>query len=305
MRRAAALVVVAGLSALAFIPPAPQAPIKAQLDDSLCVLIARPENYFTYVPRPEQRRSPTGEVATATATFQVTYNGFTPQAQAAFQGAVDIWSNLVVSTTPIRVTANWTALAPNVLGSAGAHFINGNFSGAPVFSTWYGDALADALHGSDLNAGTADIDASFNSNFANWYLGTDGNTPGGQYDLESVVLHELGHGLNFFGLANVTGGSGSIGQSGFPSIYDRFTATETGAFLLATFTNPSIALGTQLTQNFNGGNPRGPGVYFNGTNTNAANGAQTARLYTVSPWAPGSTIRTSTNRLTRLATRTR
>src|SRR5258705_11341019 len=42
------------------------------------------------------------------ANFVVTYNGFDPQSQAAFQAAIDIWSNTIVSPAPIRIIANWT-----------------------------------------------------------------------------------------------------------------------------------------------------------------------------------------------------
>ena len=60
-------------------------------------------------------------------------------------------------------------------------------------------ALADAIAGRDTYAGRVDLTASFNSNDkVNWYYGTDGNTPSGQFDFVTVVLHELGHGLGFF-----------------------------------------------------------------------------------------------------------
>lgn len=51
-----------------------------------------------------------------TATINVTYNGFTPEAQTAFQYAVDIWADLIKADVPIDVVANFTPL--ETLGSA-------------------------------------------------------------------------------------------------------------------------------------------------------------------------------------------
>ena len=53
--------------------------------------------------------------AEATATFVVNYTGFTPQAQAAFQAAVDMWANLITSPVPIVVNAQFAALSPACL----------------------------------------------------------------------------------------------------------------------------------------------------------------------------------------------
>lgn len=219
----------------------------------------------------------------ATATFIVTYNGFTSQAQAAFQRAVDIWSSLITSTVPIRVTANWTPLGPGVLGSAGATSVYRDFSGAPQANTWYAVALAEKLAGMDLNGtSTADINANFSSAFSNWYYGTDGNPPSNQYDLVTVVLHELGHGLTFAGSMTVSAGQGSWGSgSGFPFIYDRFTQNGAGQSLINTtlFPNPSAALATQLQSN---------SVYFSGPQAIAANGGTRPPLYAPASWISGS-----------------
>ena len=43
-----------------------------------------------------------------------------------------------------------------------------------------------------------DIVANFNSN-VDWYYGTDMNCPDTLYDLVTVVMHEIGHGLGFTG----------------------------------------------------------------------------------------------------------
>jgi len=215
------------------------------------------------------------------ATFEVTYIGFPTNAQAAFQRAVDIWASIVTSSVPIRVTARWKPLDPGVLGSASASSIWRDFGGAPRANTWYPVSLAEKLAGAELNnADSSDINANFSSTLPNWYLGTDGNTPPGSYDLVTVVLHELGHGLGFFGSMTVTSGSGSWGAgTGFPFIYDIFAENATAQQLITQFTNPSTALATQLTS----GN-----VFFDGTEANAANGGQRPELYAPSPWTQGS-----------------
>ena len=57
--------------------------------------------------------------AAAAATIQVTYSGFSVQAQAAFQRAVDIWAAELSSSQVIRISASWTPLGDGILGSAG------------------------------------------------------------------------------------------------------------------------------------------------------------------------------------------
>ena len=36
-----------------------------------------------------------------------------------------------------------------------------------------------------------------------WYYGTDGNCPFWKQDLVSCALHEIGHGLGFYSVANI------------------------------------------------------------------------------------------------------
>ncbi len=220
--------------------------------------------------------------SSALSTFVVTYNGFPPQAQAAFQAAVNMWASQIQSGVPIRVTANWTTLAPNVLGSAGATYIFRDFPGAPNANTWFAAAVAKKLSGTDLTAGlsdSADIVANFNSSFG-WYLGTDGNA-GTQFDFMTVALHELGHGLGFFGSMNEAGTTGSWGFGGFPVVYDLFAINGSSQFLLNTalFPNPSAALRSQLVSN---------NIFFNGPNARGANGGLAPKLYAPGTWASGS-----------------
>jgi hypothetical protein len=248
-----------------------------------CTLLAEPHNAFTHVRAPMFAERDPLDFSAVPTPVNVTYNGFTPQAQAAFQHAVDIWANLISSSVTINVTANYVALGPNVLGSAGAKYLWRDASGF-VPDTWYGDALGDKLSGSDLYVGEIDIVANFNNAF-NWYLGTNGVPGGGQYDFVSVVLHELGHGMNFFGLPNLSAGVGTLGLNGFPSIYDRFTVDSNNTPLLNL---NGATLGGLLVQPYNPAAPNGPGIYWGGAHGVVGNSGIAPRLFTQSSWAPGS-----------------
>lgn len=216
------------------------------------------------------------------STFSVTYTGFPVQAQAAFQAAVDIWQTQISSPVVIRVSAQWTSLGSGILGAATAAAYVRDFSGAPVANTYYPIALANKLAGSDLEPASVDIIAQFNSSFSAWYLATDGKAPLGQYDFESVVLHELGHGLGFIGSMDVSNNQGNWGAgTGLPFIYDRFAVNGSGQALLNTnlFPNPSAALKTPLTSR---------NIFFNGPQAVQAAGGAAPKLYAPSSWEEGS-----------------
>lgn len=182
---------------------------------------------------------------------------FTPeefaQAKAAFQSAVDTWATLLDSDEPIFVAAVFQELGPGVLGSAGPTSVFANFNGAERDS-WYGNALADKLAEEDLTPTSYDIIARFSTVFPNWYYGTDGQTPPSDYDLKTVVLHELCHGLGFFGSMNVDNATG-IGSYGFgipepvfPAIYDRLNSSSDRKSILKEnrYPNFSEELGSAL-----------------------------------------------------------
>ena len=59
-----------------------------------------------------------------------------------FEVAANIWEQVLQPKVDIRVVAQFTALGPNVLGSAGTQFVFRNFPGAEYPDTWYHSALA-------------------------------------------------------------------------------------------------------------------------------------------------------------------
>lgn len=211
-----------------------------------------------------------------TATIQVTYHNFPSNARAAFQAAVDIWQTMVVSSQVIHVNASWTSLGSGVLGEAGPALIGVN-------GTAYPAALYEAICSCDQYQGN-EITATMNSSFGNWYLGTDGNPPMSKYDFESVVLHELGHGLGFLSSFKVnSSGQGKVGfkvgSNVYQSTFDQHEwSAATGGSKLVSFASPSVTLANQLTDG---------SVYFDGPNVQNVLG-QRARLYAPSTWIEGS-----------------
>jgi len=218
--------------------------------------------------------APVGKVATA--TFVVTYHGFSAPAKAAFQRAVSYWSTQLVSSVPITLDATFTALAPGVLGSAGPTGLYRDFTGAPAAGTWYVDAVANKHFGSQINT-LPDINANFSSAFSNWYFGT-GRAPAGTYDFQSVVTHELGHGLGFLGAGRVSGSTGTVRLSGLPTAYDRFTEIGSGKKLL-TYPDASAQLASVLQSN---------NVVIDTPAVRAAHANKPAKLYAPTTWRQGS-----------------
>ena len=243
-----------------------------------------------------------GKAWTPTARIEVSYSGFPTEAQEAFAYAIRIWEEHIESAVTIRVSAQFQALEEGILGSAGPHLL-ANFGSASALSdTWYPTALAEAMATRPISSTNADISASFNSDFPNWYFGTDGRTPRGEYDFVSVVLHELGHGLGFTGSFSVEdadveeaecGGSNvgdgcwgiatSSGRDNFPLIFDRFVEDIGAVPLLNTgvYPNPSAVLG-QVLQSGN--------VFFDGETVRSVHGDVPVNLFAPDNFEPGSSF---------------
>lgn len=227
------------------------------------------------------------------SVWEVSYYGFCDapcdtstdgyKAQLAFQAAVDIWARIVTSSVPIKVNATFAPLDPYVLGSASA--CAGYYNGIGDGQTIYPSPLADAIKGADQSAlysgaPDCDIDALFSSDpSAGFYYGTDGLPPLDKVDFESVVLHELGHGLGFGGSFQVSAGLGS--RSSRPYTFDRYAydALTGGSPLLAEISGTTLASKLQNGTNAWGG-PSGV----------SASGGVRPHLYAPSVWEDGSSF---------------
>lgn len=220
-----------------------------------------------------------------TATFNVTYNGFSAEAQAAFQKAVDIWETLIISPITINVVANWEPLGSGVLGSATAGTFHANFDGAQQLNVFYPAALAEKMAGKELNnASDPDIFANFNSSNSAWSynLNESESTPG-RYSLVTVVLHELGHGLGFLDSYSVSGSNGLVGLQGtsVPVPYDLALETGFGANLFVGFTSPSASLREQLISN---------NLFYRSPAVLQNNGNLPAKIFAPTTFSNGSSI---------------
>ncbi|MBX2944745.1 MAG: T9SS type A sorting domain-containing protein [Cyclobacteriaceae bacterium] len=203
-----------------------------------------------YIAPPEEYLKWAGSTRTKTSNIEVTYNaGFTAEAIAAFDYALGIWESLIDSPVPIRIDAYWSSLSPNVLGGAIYTNAYANFPGAQKLNVFYPVALAEKITGRNLNGNNPDIFVQFNNN-ANWNFNpTNPSLPQGQFDLVSVVLHEIGHGLGFAGSFSISGSNGQVGLqgTGIPIIYDVPIENFAAENLIRIYSSPSVDLRSQIT----------------------------------------------------------
>ena len=210
------------------------------------------------------------------STFDVKYNNFPEWAKKEVQASIDVWSANFKSSVVISVDASWGRSSSwGVLGSARPGSFFSAFSGAPDASLWYPSALANALAGRDLDKKNPEIVIQVNS-AASWNSRGDGFPTNNEYDLQSVFLHELGHGLGF--LSNDAYdpffGLGSLDQ---PTPFDAYLQTSNGR-RLADLPTPSKELGIALTTS----------LVWSGTNGIKANGGIKPKMYTPARYESGS-----------------
>ncbi len=214
----------------------------------------------------------------ALSTFDVRYSNFPEWAKVEIQSAIDIWAANFKSSVPIVVNASWGRSSSwGILGSARPVSFYSGFPNSPDPSLWYPSALANALAGKDLDRSKSDILIQVNEE-ANWNTRGDGSPTSSEYDLHSVFLHEIAHGLGFISSDSYDTyfGVGSIDQ---PTPVDAFAQTSDGR-RLADLPSPSLELGKAFTTS----------LVWAGPLATAANGGVKPKLYTPSNYEVGSSV---------------
>ena len=208
----------------------------------------------------------------------VKYNGFPEWTKIQVQAAVDVWAANFESKVPIYIEATWERLRTfSVLGSARPGNYFSNFVGAPDSTLWYPSALANALAGKDLDGNKPEMIITVNS-LANWYRGTGAGPSKSEYDLQSVIVHEMAHGLGFLASDSYDEffGYGTIEQ---PTPFDAYVQTGDGR-RLSDLPSPSLELGEALTSK----------LVWSGAQGIAANGGVPPLLYSPKKYEDSSSI---------------
>jgi hypothetical protein len=236
-----------------------------------------------YIPPPDEflRKSSTNSGGSIT----VYYTGFTTQARKAVENAKTILEGMLPADTRLTVATSWEKISSTgVLGSSRVTgFAPGWFINALNPLAVYPVGLAEKIAGTSLNDDVqGDIQLIINSS-AKWYLGTDGATPPDRYDLVTVVIHEICHGLGFFDSMDTENNSGFYGFGAMPLIYDTFVEDVKRNKLTDTlkYLNNSKELYNQYT---------GGDLYFNGPVLNKYLPVTRTKLFAPAEWDNGSSI---------------
>jgi hypothetical protein len=217
--------------------------------------------------------------------------------QAVFAQAAAIWGTELSSTVPIHVSVQMTALpctaTTAVLASTGSGSAHRDFPSAPLPATWYPQALANALAGTDLDPSSPDIETAFNGALGGsgclagttFYLGLDAHPGSNQFDLLTIVLHELTHGLGFESFTDFTTGEKMSGDDdAFELNMQEQGASPSAVSTMTDAQRVSAALSD-------------PDLYWAGASVQAAATTLSAgliaghvRLYAPSTFAPGASV---------------
>ena len=210
------------------------------------------------------------------SNFVPIYNNVPDVAKASIQRAIDIWSENFSSKVPVNVNVAWTK-APNstILASASAKNIFSNFNGAPDKTLYYPSALANALAGVDLDVGEPELEINVTTGDF-WYYGLDGKCPSNKYDLVSVILHEMAHGLGFMS-GTYYDPATRVGRFLQPTAFDAYVQLPDGRRLVD-LPSPSLEIGAALTST----------LLWSGANALKANNGVKPLLFTPSVYEQGS-----------------
>lgn len=208
--------------------------------------------------------------------FEFTYIGgatlWSQEARAALESSATILGSYFVVSSPVTVTYAVTGeISPlsGTLASASSDIIS---SRSGFFNTVVQEKI---ISGVDANGAAADGEITWNFG-SPWALGA--SVDNGQYDFQSVAIHELLHTFGFLSNVSEPGTNNGTGWTAFDGFL--VTADGTGVF------GDGYTWNSTYDTNLTGGND---GLYFGGPAAVAAYGGPVP-LFTPSPWQGGSAV---------------
>ena len=128
------------------------------------------------------------------------------------------------------------------------------------------------------------------------YAGQANAASGTKYDMVTVSIHELTHGLGFLSQTDSTGsglGANAVGSVGIYSGYDRFLQRGNGLLASSALFNtdknsPSYGTFTGAVSTLTNNNNTSTGLFFGGPLTREVNGGLPAPLYAPTTYSSGS-----------------
>lgn len=220
------------------------------VEGGFAINVASVEAEKSFTPLPVEFE-PLKSAAAKKSQIEVSFVDFPEQAKTAFLYAASIWEHILSSSVPIHVMARWDSLNNSIVSQSRPSLNFRTFEGARVSDVYYPVALVEKLSGEEVNPGDPDVICSFNKNIS-WYFGTNGNTPYDSYDFVTAVLHEIAHGLGFYGFLKDEDGLGYFNNgNNLPSIYDYYIFNQLNQQISdkKIFNSPSHELHQQLTSN--------------------------------------------------------
>jgi len=206
--------------------------------------------------------------------------------------ALQIWSSMLLldQNQTITVSISWQALSMEALAKGMPSEYKGNVLNAPLQNVLYPIALAEKISQQNLNQSNPEIIIIIN-NAVSWYKGTDGKPNADHFDLVSVILHEMGHGLGYdisFYYQNSIGAWGTLEPAGVPTIYDVKCTDgnyhNNDSYRLVNtnrYPNSSAYLGFAITSD---------NVYFDGDLSYVVKNNSLPKLYSPTNWEEGMSI---------------
>ena len=198
------LLLIAALFGSVLVAPAYALPSTVKSVDAPLVYFYADSSTAKQIAKEPIPRTYSVDKALLKSSFKVDFTNTPGIYQPAINAAVDVWSQNFTSQVPVKIKVLWERQSNSgILASAAPGKFHTNFKNIPDGDLWYASALADSLAGEDIEPTIPEITIRINStNGPMLYLGTDGKCPSNKYDLVSMILHEMGHGLGFLSNAD-------------------------------------------------------------------------------------------------------